>query len=59
VIALPPSDAGAVKDTEAEWTPDVALTLVGAPGTSVGTKLFDAAEAALVPAALLAVTVHV
>jgi hypothetical protein len=37
----------------------VALTAVGAPGTVPGTTLLEAAEAAPVPALLVAVTVNV
>jgi hypothetical protein len=55
----PPSLAGALKVTVARvWAP-VALTLVGAPGTVAGVTLLDAAEAAPVPTALVAVTVKV
>ena len=35
-IALPPSEAGAVQLTTAEPSPGVAVTFVGAPGTSPG-----------------------
>ena len=62
VIALPPLLAGAVKATVALALPAVAAPIVGAPGAvaaSVGVTLLDAAEAALVPTALVAVTVKV
>jgi hypothetical protein len=39
--------------------PGTAFTFVGAAGTVAGTKLFDAADGALVPTALVAVTLHV
>jgi len=58
VIALPPS-AGAVHVTDAEFGPAVAVTPVGAAGRSAGTIAFDAADAALVPIAFVAVTVNV
>jgi hypothetical protein len=39
--------------------PAVALTLDGAPGGAAGVTLFDGDEAALVPTALVAVTMKV
>ena len=36
LIELPPSEAGAEKDTAADWFPATAVTPVGPPGT-VGT----------------------
>ena len=48
VIAVPPSEAGAVNETEAWPLPGVAVTPVGAPGATgvePGTTAFDAAEA--------------
>jgi len=39
--------------------PGAALTLVGASGTPAGTKLFDAADGALVPTPFVAVAVQV
>ena len=45
--------------TDACALPAVAVPIVGAPGTVVGVTLFDAAEAAPVPALLVAVTVKV
>jgi hypothetical protein len=50
---------GAVKLTVACALPRVAVPIVGAPGTLAGVAEFDAAEAAPVPTALLAVTVKV
>ena len=58
-MAEPPLLAGAVKVTVAVALPPVAVAAVGAPGTVAGVTLLDAAEAALVPALLLAVTVKV
>ena len=62
VIALPPLLPGGVNVTDALETPAVAVPIVGAPGAvgaAVGVALFDAAEAAPVPMALVAVTVKV
>ena len=59
MIALPPLLAGAVKVTLAWALPPVAVPIVGAPGTVAGVTLFDAAEAAPVPTAFVAVTVKV
>src|ERR1043165_9714441 len=58
-MALPPLLAGAVHDTVAWALPAVAVTAEGAPGTVIGVTLAEAAEAGLVPAALVAVTVKV
>jgi hypothetical protein len=58
VMVLPPV-APAVYPTVAEALPTVAVPIVGAPGTVVAVMLLDAAEAALVPIALVAVTVNV
>ena len=41
MIALPPSDAGAVNETEPEATPDDALTPVGVPGTVAALGLMN------------------
>ena len=54
-----PSWPAAVHDTVAEPLPAVADTPVGASGTVDGTTAFEAAEAAPVPSALVAVTVKV
>ena len=59
MIALPPLLAGAVKVTDACALPAVAVPIVGAPGTLAGVTLFDAADAAPVPTAFVAVTVNV
>ena len=58
-MALPPLDAGAVHETEAEALPAVAVTAVGTPGTvagATGVTLLEAAEAALEPTELVATT---
>jgi len=57
-IALPLL-AGAAHETVAVVLPAVAVTPVGAPGTAAGVTEFDAADALLVPTALVAVTVNV
>jgi hypothetical protein len=59
VIAEPPVLAGAVKATVACALPAVAVPIVGAPGSVAGVTLFDGADAALVPRALVAATVNV
>jgi hypothetical protein len=59
VIAEPPSLAGAVKVTVACALPAVAVPIVGAPGTSNGVTLLEAAEEALAPAEFTATTVKV
>ena len=59
MIPEPPLLAGAVNATLALALPAVATPIVGAPGTVAGVTLFDAAEAAPVPALLVAVTVKV
>jgi hypothetical protein len=58
-IAEPPSLAGAEKATLACALPAVAVPMTGAPGAPCGVTLFDAAEAAPVPAEFVAVTVNV
>ena len=64
-MGLPPSETEAVQDTVAEALPAVALTAVGADGAvatgtgALGVTLLDAAEAGLVPIALVAVTANV
>jgi hypothetical protein len=58
VMVLPPV-APAVYPTVAEALPAVAVPIVGAPGTVVAVMLAVAADAALVPIALVAVTVNV
>jgi hypothetical protein len=59
VIAEPPLKAGAVKVTVAWVFPAVAVPMAGASGTSAGITLFEAAEDAPVPTALVALTVKV
>ena len=58
MIVEPPVDDGALQVTVACVLPAVAETLVGAPGTVVGVTALDAEEAALLPLALVAVTVN-
>ena len=58
-MALPPLLTGAVKLTLACTLPGVAIGLVGAPGTVLGVTLFDAADCALEPTALVATTLNV
>jgi len=58
-MALPPFDAGAVKDIVVCALPAVAVPIVGAPGVVAGITLLDAAEAVPVPVALVAVTENV
>ena len=59
VIAVPPFGAGAVKVTVACVFPRVAVPIVGAPGTMLGTTPLEALEAAPVPTAFVAWTVKV
>ncbi len=59
VIAEPPLFAGAENVTDAWAFPAVALPIVGACGTVVAVMLADAADAADVPLAFVAVTVNV
>jgi hypothetical protein len=58
-MALPPLEAGAVQETEAEALPAVADTPVGAPGTVAGVTAVEGAEAEPVPVPWVAVTVKV
>ena len=59
-MAAPPLLAGAVHDTT-DWVLalEVAVTAVGAPGAVAGMATGEAADVALVPAELVAVTVNV
>jgi len=57
-MALPPF-AGAVHDTVSWFTPVVAVGAEGVAGTVVAVTEDDAADAAEVPAAFVAVTVNV
>jgi len=59
VIVAPPSDAGAVHDTSAEPSAATPPTPVAAPGVVRGVTADDAADAALVPLAFVAVAVKV
>jgi hypothetical protein len=60
VIVLPPSEAGAVHDTNEETLLfDAAVTAVGAPGGPRGVAGDDASESAPGPATFEAVTVNV
>ena len=59
MIAAPPFEEGAVKVTVACELPPVAVPTVGAPGTVLGVTEFEADEAVLVPALLVAVMVKV
>jgi len=58
-MAAPPSFAGGVKVTETLPLWPVAVPMTGAPGKITNVTLLDAAEAAPVPALLVAVTVNV
>ena len=58
-MAAPPLLAGAVHETVAEALPATPVTLVGAPGTVAGVTDAEAAEAAPIPALLVAFTVKV
>jgi hypothetical protein len=62
VIALPPSEAGAVQETVAEASSAVAETPVGASGAvagAAGVTLFEAAESAPAPTPFTACTLNV
>ena len=59
VIAEPPVDDGAVHITVACVLPDVAVALVGAPGTAAGVTTLDALDDAPVPTVLIVVTMNV
>jgi hypothetical protein len=59
VMGTPPFVEGAVQLTVACAFPATAVTPVGAPGVPAGVTAFDAAEAVLVPFALVAATVNV
>ena len=60
MIAVPPLELGAVHETTEEpLALEVAVTLVGAPGTVAGISTAESVDAELVPAALVAVTVNV
>ena len=59
MIGDPPVLPDAVKVTVACALPAVAVPIVGAVGTVAGVTLFDAADGALLPIALVAMTVNV
>jgi hypothetical protein len=59
VIALPPSDTGALQDSATSPSPGTAATFVGAPGTVRGVTAPEAADSGPVPAALIAATLNV
>src|SRR5206468_3379763 len=59
VIALPPSEAGAVQCSSAERRAGGAGTPAGGPGTPVGVTALEGADAAPGPLALPATTVNV
>ena len=54
-----PTGVGAVQETFTNVALGTALTPVGGPGALLGVTELDAAEATLVPTALVAVTVKV
>ena len=59
MMAEPPLDTGVANATLICAFPAVAVPMVGAPGTVTGVALADGDDAALMPAALVAVTVHI
>jgi hypothetical protein len=59
VMVAPPLWTGAVNGTIAYPSPATAVPMTGASGTVAGVTLFEGADAALVPALLVAVTVNV
>ena len=59
VIALPPSDTGAVHDTDACALPATAVTPVGEPGGPAGVIAADGVDDGPVLTAFLAVTMNV
>jgi len=58
-MALPPSDAGGVNDTEADAFPPVAERITGGSGTGTGVTAFDGADSRLLPTELVAWAVNV
>ena len=58
MIGLPPSLLGAAKAMLTCALPRVAVPMPGAPGSVAGVTLFDAAEAALLPSAFVAITLQ-
>jgi hypothetical protein len=59
VIGLPPSLDGGLNATSTPPSTPVAVPMTGGLGRRAGTTLFDAADGALVPTALVAETVQV
>jgi hypothetical protein len=59
VIAVPPSETGAVKDTTAIPLPALTETIDGIPGTAAGITALDEADSTLSPTVLVACTVNV
>jgi hypothetical protein len=59
VIALPPLEAGAVHETNALRSPDIADTSIGASGGPTGITTLEGAELGLVPMEFVAVVVKV
>ncbi len=60
IIALPPSDGGAVNDTVASVSPGVAVPMTGAAGTvAMGVMMLDGSESGPVPAEFVAFTLKV
>ena len=58
-MALPPFDTGTTKLIVAWVLPATAVILVGAPGTVAGVTPLEAADAAELPTAFVAMTVKV
>ncbi len=59
MIALPPSDDGAVHERATEESPAVPDTPVGAPGGDPGVTAAEDVESGPVPTAVMAATVKV
>lgn len=59
MIAAPPSFVGGEKLTVADPSPALMPVMVGASGTLAGVTLFEGADGALLPMALVAITVQV
>jgi hypothetical protein len=57
-MALPPVVDGATHCTVADAFPPAAVTFWGGPGAVAGVTAFDGADAGLVPALFVAVTVN-
>ena len=59
MIAEPPSSAGAIHETDAELTPSVAVSPVGASGTAATNTALDGDDAGPSPLEFVATTVKV